>query len=190
MNKEYRIKLESKRNGEIKHSSYYLEFAENERDARAKFWKEQHAIAKELKNDFPQSRKKYDNFRRKIVAIHELDPATITSTLEGPHLITIPVLQHLPRELVVIRPADSPACECGWERLVWRDAEGHYLSNELKGVGCRLYMEDPPIGGPWHLVETVDSSVGLYLCQKHLESTFPDWETMGRGPTRSDAAGR
>ena len=165
MKKEYRIEYEKRNTGEI-HHGYQLISAENEHAAGVEF------------------SKGHDNIRFNILAVDKLDPATITSMLEGPDLITIPVLQHLPRELVIVRPADSPACEWGWGRKVWRDAEGHYLADNLKVVGCRCYMEDPPQGGPYYLVETADCSLGLYLCQEHLDATLPQWTQLRRGVMR------
>jgi hypothetical protein len=175
--KDYRIEVEFESKPKISRAYRFI-FAENEQDARVEFSKEYGAYF----------RKEHIQF--KILAVDEIDPATITSRLEGPHLATIPALQRLPSETLIIRPADSPACEWGWGRRVWRDAEGLYVMDKLKVVGCRGYMEDPPQGGPYHLVEVADGSIGLYLCQEHLEDTFPQWKKLPKGATRSHTRGQ
>jgi len=146
--KDYRIEMEFESKPKIIRD-YRFVFAENEHDARAEFSKEYGAFFSK------------EHIQFKILAVDEVDPATITSRLEGPHLVTIPALQRLPRETLIIRPADSPGCEWGWGRRVWRDSEGLYVMDKLKVVGCRGYMEDPPQGGPYHLVEVADGSIGL-----------------------------
>jgi hypothetical protein len=191
VNKEYRIKLEVKTDDTVR-QRYDLVSAKDEHEARAKLSKKLEETV-ELSEQFEAQLSKQNgtplakrNLRFAILSIDEIDPATISSKLEGPHLSTIPALQRLPRELLVIRPAGSPGCEWGWSRQVWRDAEGHHLFNKLKVVGCSGYMENPPRGGPYHLVETIDRSLGILLCRKHLKEVFPQWKKVFRGATRTD----
>jgi hypothetical protein len=172
MAKGYRLELEIEIDGKVIHR-YDLVYAKNERDARAGF---------STRYSDPSSESKA---RLKILAVEEQGPGTISLRSEGPEVITIPVLQYLPQEFLVIRPAEYPCCEWGWYRKVWRDAEGHHLINNLKVVGCRGYMEDPPQGGPYFLVESFDTSIGIHLCQEHLEANFPQWKEIRRGAMRS-----
>jgi hypothetical protein len=161
MNKEYRVEYEYKSCGDI-HHAYDLISADSEHAARC---------------EFP---KRHIKLRFKILAVDELDPKTIRVRIEGAHLGVIPVLQRLRLKSVVVRPLNTAACEWGWEKKVWRDAEGHHLDSISKVTGCRGYMEHPPKGGPYYLVETADDYRGIYqgcyLCQEHLKNSFPQWE--------------
>jgi hypothetical protein len=141
---------------------YHLVSADDEQKARAEFHERQNALTK-----FP------DSPSIEILAVDEIDDATIRASLEGADLSTIPALQRLPQNSLLITPADDPGCESGWIRRVFRDAEGHDLADSLKVVGCRGYMESPPQGGPWYLVSSSDGTIGVLLCQEHLTENFP-----------------
>jgi hypothetical protein len=174
MRKPYRFTCKLK-NGEETDITYDLVFAGNEKEARAEFSALQEWRLKLWEEH--NSRAKSSNLRGtdwfEIVAVDEIDDATLRESREGADLSTIPALQRLSRESLIIRPADSPGCESGWIRRVLRDAEGHDLHDTLKVVGCRGYMESPPQGGPWYRVSSPDGKLGVLLCQEHLTENFP-----------------
>jgi hypothetical protein len=159
---------------------YNLVFAENEQKARAEFC--------ELRSEFLSV--------FEILAVDEIDEATLRESREGADFSTIPALKRLPRKSLLITRADNPGCESGWVRRVLRDAEGHDLHDNLKVVGCRGYMESPPQGGPWYLVSSSDGKLGVLLCQEHLAENFPDATALmkalspANGGTKAEANGK
>jgi len=175
VSKPYRFTCKVK-NGEETDITYDLVFAGTEKEARAEFSELQESRLKLWEAHNPRA--KSSNLRGtdwfEILAVDELDDATLRESREGADLSTIPALQRLSRKSLVIRPADSPGCESGWVRWVLWDPEGHDLADKLKVVGCRGYMETPPQGGPWYKVSSSDGKIGVLLCQKHLVENFPD----------------
>jgi len=150
---------------------YNLEAAESEREARARF-SELHDHAEFLAAH--KARAKSSDFPIiEILAVDEIEGATLRESREGADLSTIPALRRLPHKSLVITPADSPGCESGWVRRVLRDAEGNNLHDNLKVVGCRSYMETPPQGA-WYRVSSSDDKLGVLLCQEHLAENFPE----------------
>jgi hypothetical protein len=170
------------KNGEETANTYDVIFAENEQDARAKF-----SELQELRLKFWGTHDPRENFWDlrngwfEILAVDELHPATITERPEGAHLNAISALKCLPRRSLVIRPADRACCESGWVHKVLWDAEGHELHDSLSVRGCRGYMETPPRGAPYYLVESADAKLGIFLCQQHLAENFPRWKKMRVG---------
>jgi hypothetical protein len=169
--------------------AYHLVLADNKQKAREQF----SARLYESRN----ARAKLPNLpSTEILAIDEIDDATLKERCEGADLITIPALRRLPRKSLVVIPADNPGCESGWIRRVLRDAEGHDLHDNLKVVGCRGYMESPPQGGPWYLVSSSDGKLGVLLCQEHLAENFPDVTALmkalspANGGTKAEANGK
>jgi hypothetical protein len=160
MGKDYRIEFESRGMGEVFHR-YDLISAENEHAARDQFWKE------------------YDNTHGvfKILAVDELDPKSITVKSEGPNITTIPALQRLPPDSLVIRGFTLSWCEWGGERKVWRDAEGHRLMDIGNAAGCFGYVLDLA-AKPYYLVKSSDHTLRVNLCQEHLEEEFPQWRKI------------
>jgi len=165
--------------GEETAISYDLIFGENEQDAHAKFYELQ-----ELRSKFREThgpREKLSDLRSngwfEILAVDELDPATITERPEGAHLNAVSALTCLPRGSLVIRPAERPCCEWGWVHMLW-DADGIELHDSLSVRGCRSYREIPPRWPPFYVVESADGALGVCLCPQHLAESFPHWKKM------------
>jgi len=167
--KPYRCAFRVKK-GEETAISYALIRAENEQDARGKFYELQ-----ELRLKFRETHSPREGWFE-ILAVDELDPATITERPEGAHLSTIPLLKRLPRKSLVIRPAERACCESGWVHKVLWDGDGHELC--LSVVGCRSYMEIPLRWPPFYVVESADGALGACLCPQHLAENFPQWKKM------------
>ena len=179
-------------NGEETAISYDLLLAENEQDARVKFYELQELRLNFRETDVP--RENSGDLRRngwfEILAVNELHPATITERPEGAHLSTIPLLKRLPPNSLVISPAERVCCESGWvHKVVW-DADGHELHDSLSVVGCRSYMEIPLRWPPFYVVESADGALGVCLCPQHLAENFPQWKKMRLGPVNFGAGRR
>ena len=192
MEKVFRFKFKVT-NGNESEEQYDHIYAKNEQNARVEFSKLQDARLKHWRTDETcREFAELPNDWFEILAIDELDPATFTEGMEGAHLSTIPALRCLPRKQVIIKIADNPGCEWGWERKVWRDADGHDAGDKLEGIGCRGYMEEPPVGGPFYSVESVDGKLGVLLCQEHLAEFFPDtkYEIPNAAPVKKARGGK
>ena|SRR5579862_6438375 len=172
MQKAYRFKCRFTTGAETV-DGYHLVFGENEQHARAEFYETHKASAK-----LPGSP------TMEILAVDEIDDASITESLEGADLRTIPALQRLPHNSLLITPDDNPGCEWGWVRKVWRDAEGHDLADKLKVVGC--YAENPP----WYLVSSSDGKLRVFLCQEHLAENFPNASAVVKKRSRVSRYGK
>ena len=110
MRKSYRFACKVK-NGDETATSYDLIRAENEQDARPKFFELQELRLKFWGTHHPRG--KLSDFRStgwfQILAVDEIDSATITERPQGAHLSSIPLLKRLPRKSLVISPAER-AC--------------------------------------------------------------------------------
>jgi hypothetical protein len=180
--KSYRFACKVK-SGDETATSYNLIRAENEQDARAKFYELQELRLKFWGTHGP--RENFWNLRSngwfEILAVDELHPATITERPEGAHLSTIPHLKRLPSKSLVIRPAERACCEWGWVHRVLWDADGHELRDSLSVVGCRSYVKIPSHWPPFYVVESADGALGVCLCPQHLAENFPQWKKMRIG---------
>ncbi len=167
-------------NGEEIAISYDLISGQNEQDACAKFYELQELRLKFWETRHPRA--KSSDFRStgrlEVLAVDELDPATITGRPEGSHLSIVPLLKRLPSKSLVIRPADRACCEWGWVHKVLWDGDGHELHDSFSVVGCRSYVKIPPRWPPFYVVESADGALGVCLCPQHLAEYFPQWKRM------------